>query len=104
MLATVDEHHLGAASAANNMVARVAGLLAVALLPGVAGMGGSTANAVALAHGFARAMNVTAALCAAGGAIAYLTIRGGAAVAALTHPSITTGCQHPDVRNVDTAA
>lgn len=104
VLATVDEHHLGAASAANNMVARVAGLLAIALLPGVAGMGGTTSDTTALAHGFARAMDVTAVLCAAGGLIALLTIRRAKPAAPITHPSILVGCQHPAVCDDEAAA
>jgi len=104
VLATVDEHHLGAASAANNMVARVAGLLAVALLPGVAGMGGSANDTNALAHGFGRAMNVTAVLCAAGGLIALATIRRAKAVADVTHPSVGVACQHPAVCDAEAAA
>jgi EmrB/QacA subfamily drug resistance transporter len=104
VLATVDEHHLGAASAANNMVARVAGLLAVALLPGVAGMGGPGNDTAALMHGFGRAMDVTAVLCAAGGLIAFVTIRRAKAVPDVTHPSIGVACQHPAVCDAEAAA
>ncbi|MBV9665942.1 MAG: MFS transporter [Actinobacteria bacterium] len=104
VLATVEERHLGAASAANNMVARVAGLLAVALLPGVAGMGGAAGDRTALLHGFGRAMDVTAALCVAGGLVAFATIRQAVAVTSTTHPSITTGCQARDLCQAESAA
>ena len=60
----------------------------------------AAANATALMHGFARAMDFTAVLCALGGLIAFLTIRTATAVADVTQPSITVGCHHPDVREV----
>ena len=57
----------------NTAVARLAGLLAVALLPLVAGIGGT--DAASLAGGFARAMWICAIVCAAGGGLALATLR-----------------------------
>ena len=65
----------GVASAVNNVVARSAGLLAVAVLPYLAGiMGDSYLHPVALAHGFHRALLIAAIVCASGGVLAALTI------------------------------
>jgi hypothetical protein len=76
VLAAAPEELKGTASAFNNAVARCAGLLAVALLPLAAGMTGADAvGGVVLAGGFLRAMYIAAALCFAGAAIAYLTMR-----------------------------
>jgi EmrB/QacA subfamily drug resistance transporter len=68
--------HSGIASAVNNVVARTAGLLAVALLPLLAGITGADAlGSTALAAGFRTAMLIAAVTAAAGGAVAALTIR-----------------------------
>jgi EmrB/QacA subfamily drug resistance transporter len=68
--------HAGVASAVNNDVARAAGLIAVAVLPALAGItGDSYLHPAALAHGFKVAAMIAAVFCAAGGVLAALTIR-----------------------------
>jgi EmrB/QacA subfamily drug resistance transporter len=75
-LASVDRAHAGIASGVNNAVARVAGLVAVAVLPVLAGLSGSDfQEPTALERGFPIAMIACAALAVAGGLVAGLTIR-----------------------------
>jgi hypothetical protein len=75
VLAAADPRHAGTASGVNNAVARTAGLLAVALLPPIAGLTSDTfTRPHALATGFHTAMVVNAGLAAAGGLLAWLTI------------------------------
>jgi EmrB/QacA subfamily drug resistance transporter len=66
----------GVASAVNNVVARGASLLAVAVLPLLAGLTGAAAlDSGTLATGFRTAMLISGVTCAAGGLLAALTIR-----------------------------
>jgi hypothetical protein len=68
--------HSGLASAVNNVVARAAGLLAVAVLPLLAGItGGSALTPHQFASGFQTAVLIAGVTCAAGGLLAVATIR-----------------------------
>lgn len=70
-LAAVDADHSGLASGVNNLAARVAQLLAVALLPFAAGIAG---DGVDFTTGFHRAMLIAAAVTVTGAAIAFFTV------------------------------
>ena len=76
VLAAAPDRHAGLASGVNNAVARVAGMLAVAVLPLVAGLSGEAyADAELLDPAFRTAIVVCAGLLAVGGVLAALTIR-----------------------------
>ncbi len=75
VLAAADSRHSGIASGVNNAVARVAGLLAVAVLPVIAGLTGDKFyDPAAMTDGFQMAMMACAGLAALGGALAWFTI------------------------------
>ncbi|GAA3198626.1 MFS transporter [Actinocorallia longicatena] len=91
VLASVDEEHVGAASGANNAVARLAGLLAIAILPLAAGLD-AVGGTGGLGDGYARAMWISAALCAAGGAISWFTVSRAGTHVDRAQPSLNHGC------------
>ena len=74
-MSSAPAQHAGIASAVNNDLARFGGLLAVAILPALAGITGQAyLHPDALAAGFRTAALISGGLCAAGGLLAAVTI------------------------------
>ncbi|MEU9027303.1 MFS transporter [Streptomyces sp. NPDC048383] len=91
VLASVDPGRAGLASGINNAAARAAGLLAVAALPLLAGMGPDAyLSAEAFDGAFRRAMPWCAGVLVAGSALAWATVRSPAPGA--PHPQCRTQC------------
>jgi len=75
VLAATPARYTGIASAVNNDVARLASLVAVAVLPAVAGLEGDAyLHPARFSRGFHLAMVLSGVLCAAGGLVSALTI------------------------------
>jgi len=103
-LAAAPADHAGIASAVNNDVARVGGLIAVAVLPALAGISGdSYLHPAVLGADFKTAALISAAVCAAGGVLAALTIRNPApATCAQTTPQeFSCSLEAPPLRNLE---
>ena len=90
VLGAVEDAHAGIASAINNSVARIAGLLAVAVLPAAAGL--TAAQGLDLVDGFSKAMNISAVLAVAGGILAFLTIHHAVAMEPVRTANPATPC------------
>jgi EmrB/QacA subfamily drug resistance transporter len=74
-MSSAPPQHAGIASAVNNDLSRFGGLLAVAILPALAGITGQAyLHPDALAAGFRTAALISGGLCAAGGLLAAVTI------------------------------
>ncbi|MDQ3457671.1 MAG: MFS transporter [Actinomycetota bacterium] len=75
VLASAADRHAGVASGVNNAVARAAGLMAVAVLPAIAGLSGEDYQRPdSFADGFTIVLWICAALLAIGGVLSALTI------------------------------
>ncbi|WP_432114312.1 MFS transporter [Streptomyces sp. S1] len=105
VLASVDVSRAGLASGINNAAARAAGLLAVAALPMLAGMGPEAYRSAAeFGETFRRAMPMCAGILVAGAVLAWTTMRGaGAGAAAGTGAEAGAGAGagarcHPECR------
>ena len=76
MLNSADPRYAGTASGVNNAVARSAGLLAVAVIPAVAGLAGTDyTDPMSFEAGFHTAMLISAGLLALGSLLAAVLLR-----------------------------
>jgi EmrB/QacA subfamily drug resistance transporter len=92
VLAAVDDHHAGIGSAINNAAARIAGLLAIAVLPAVAGLSDD------FGAGYRKALLISAVLAGLGGLIASFTIRTAVPVETTAHVPAGPSCHDPCVK------
>lgn len=87
VLDAAPDRYAGTASGVNNAVARTAGLLAVAVVPAAAGIGGADyTDPTAFGDGFHRAMLINATLLLVGAALAFLFVRRPLAAGPGEHP------------------
>jgi EmrB/QacA subfamily drug resistance transporter len=87
VLAAAAARHAGVASGVNNAISRGAGLVAIAVIPGVVGLTGDAyRDPVVFADGFRSAMLISAGLAAAGGGLAWWLVRNQVAGRADAYP------------------
>lgn len=97
VLGAVDRRRAGVASAVNNVAARLAGLLGIAVIPAVAGIDTGGGLAGSLDSGFPTALRISAGVCAVGAVIAWRFVRSSASVRSITHPDPLHACHDPCV-------
>jgi hypothetical protein len=103
VLAAAGDDHAGIGSAINNAVARVAGLLAIAILPAAAGLT-TSGRSLDLNEGFDTAMFICGVACALGGLVGAAFIRTGMPTRSLRRADTTIPCPSPCVTEVQDAA
>jgi EmrB/QacA subfamily drug resistance transporter len=96
VLAATDERDVGVGAAVNNAVARTAGLLATALLPGLVGAPADTSSAD-FVDAYRLALMVVAGFCVAGAAVAVATIGRSVGTYTAQSPSPLAGCSQVSV-------
>jgi MFS family permease len=93
VLAAVPTSRAGIASGVNNAAARVAGLLAIAGLPLAVGLSGARyASGAAVNQAFHSAVLICAAVMAAGGLLAWLTVRNPSPQRVAARPECSVHC------------
>ena len=92
VLGAVDRRRAGVASAVNNVAARLAGLLGIAVIPVVAGFDNGAGLGPSLDTAYPTALRISAALCGVGAAVAWRFVRSAAPVRSVTHPDPNHAC------------
>ena len=91
VLAAAGDQHAGIGSAINNAVSRVAGLIAIAVLPAVAGLT-TSGDSLDLVGGFGKAMVICGVTCAVGGVVAAALVRTGVPTRAVRRADASIPC------------
>jgi hypothetical protein len=95
VLASAPDRFVGAASGVNNAVARAAGLLSVAVVPGLAGISGADyTDPAAFDAGFEAALLISAGLLAGAGVVSFLLVRRPTQTAAAPDRIPVERCHH----------
>jgi EmrB/QacA subfamily drug resistance transporter len=101
VMGSVESRHAGMASAVNNAVARTAGLVAVAVLPPIAGLSGAAyLDSEVFSAGFSKAMFIAAGLTALGGVLGWITLKQDVLVAHEHADQYHCALDAPPLRNV----